>query len=203
MVTLSKLFIQFSVDWWSCVPFLLFAWSQTMVEVMKIMVTSFRGSQACTATLTARNPESGHHWPTPPLESPGNFWASLGQPLVGSLVIFPGSLWTRFYLYSPRVYFPVLCKFWQLYGGVNGDLQEGLCRTQVCCPSPPQEMLKHSSQSLWGPWVLVCIRFVWVLWASLAVKGFETWICLSYHPVGASPLTLGMGYLLIGGHLTH
>ena len=29
---------------------------------------------------------------------------------------------------------PVLCKFWQLYGGVNGDLlQEGLFHTQVCC----------------------------------------------------------------------
>ena len=28
---------------------------------------------------------------------------------------------------------PVLCKFWQLYDGVNGDLlQEGLCHTQVC-----------------------------------------------------------------------
>ena len=40
----------------------------------------------------------------------------------------------------PRVYFPVLCKFWQLYGEVNGNLhllQEGLCYTQVCCtPSP-------------------------------------------------------------------
>ena len=30
--------------------------------------------------------------------------------------------------------FPVLCKFWWLYGGVNGNLlQEGLCHTQVCC----------------------------------------------------------------------
>ena len=29
---------------------------------------------------------------------------------------------------------PVLCKFWQLYAGVIGDLlQEGLCHTQVCC----------------------------------------------------------------------
>ena len=29
---------------------------------------------------------------------------------------------------------PVLCKFLQLYDGVNGDfLQEGLCHTQVCC----------------------------------------------------------------------
>ena len=32
----------------------------------------------------------------------------------------------RFCLCPPRVYFPVLCKFWQLYGGANGDLlQEG------------------------------------------------------------------------------
>ena len=33
---------------------------------------------------------------------------------------------------------PVLCKFWQLYGGVNGDLlQEGIHHTQVCCTQPP------------------------------------------------------------------
>ena len=33
---------------------------------------------------------------------------------------------------------PVLCKFWWLYGGVNGDLlQEGLCHTQVCCTQSP------------------------------------------------------------------
>ena len=33
---------------------------------------------------------------------------------------------------------PVLCKFWQLYGEVSGDLfQEGLCHTQVCCTQSP------------------------------------------------------------------
>ena len=37
-------------------------------------------------------------------------------------------------LCPPRVYFPVGCKFCQLYGRVNGDLlQENLCHTQVCC----------------------------------------------------------------------
>ena len=31
----------------------------------------------------------------------------------------------------------VLCKFWQLYGGINGSLlQEGLCHTQVYTGSP-------------------------------------------------------------------
>ena len=41
---------------------------------------------------------------------------------------------TRLCLCPPRVCFPVLCKFWHIYGGVNGDLlQEGLCHTQACC----------------------------------------------------------------------
>ena len=41
-------------------------------------------------------------------------------------------------LYPPRVYFPVLCKFWQLSHGVNADLyQEGLCHTQACCTQSP------------------------------------------------------------------
>ena len=47
---LSKSLIQFSGDGWSCVPSLLFTWGQTMVEVMKIMATSFKRSHACTAT---------------------------------------------------------------------------------------------------------------------------------------------------------
>ena len=92
---LSKSLIQFSVDGWSCVPSLLFTWGQTMVEVMKIMVTSLKISHACTAMLTAPNPASGHHQPTPPLKTPGLSWASLGQSLVGSLLLSPGSWCTQ------------------------------------------------------------------------------------------------------------
>ena len=50
---LSKSLIQFSVDGWSCVPFLLFTWGETMVEVMKIMATSFKRSRARIAALSA------------------------------------------------------------------------------------------------------------------------------------------------------
>ena len=39
---LNKSLIQFFIDGWSCVPSLLFTWGQTMVEVMKIMVTSLK-----------------------------------------------------------------------------------------------------------------------------------------------------------------
>ena len=62
----------------------------------------------------------------PPLETPGHPQANLGQSLVGSLLLSPGSWCTRFCLCPPRVYFLALCKFWQLYGGVNGDLCSGL-----------------------------------------------------------------------------
>ena len=80
---------------------------------------------------------------------------------------------TRFCLCPSTVYFPVLCKFLQLYGGVNGDLlQEGLCHTQVCCtqsPCPCSSPLltliskgdtQISSQSLWGLWVLLHTRLL-------------------------------------------
>ena len=108
--------------------------SQILVEIMKIMVTSFKRSHACTATPSTPNPAAGHHQPTPPLETPGHSQASLGQSPVGSLLPSPGSWCTKYCLCPPRVCFPVLCKFWQLYGGVNGNLlQEGSCLTHVCC----------------------------------------------------------------------
>ena len=110
---------------------------QTMVEVMKVMVTSFKRSYACTATLSDPNPAAGQHQPTPPLEIPGYSQASLGQSLMGSLLLSPGSWCTKFCLCPPRVYFPVLCKFWQLCGGVNGDLlQEGLAIPRSTAPEP-------------------------------------------------------------------
>ena len=37
----------------------------------------------------------------------------------------------------PRVYFPVLCMFWQICGAVTGDLlQEDLCHTHTQSPCP-------------------------------------------------------------------
>ena len=115
-------------------------------------------------------------------------------------------------LCSLRIYFPVLCKFWQLYGGVNGSLlQEGLCHTQVCCiqspvpvavhcwPIPPLEMLKHSSVSVsvgcLGPGMhKACL-------SPLSISGgngvwFLMWISPSYHLAGTSSLPLDVGYLL-------
>ena len=54
---------------------------------------------------------------------------------MGSLLLSPGSWCTQGFVCAlQESVSPVLCKFWWLYGGVNGDLhQEGLCHTQICC----------------------------------------------------------------------
>ena len=138
---LSKSLIQFSVDGWGCVPFLLFDLRPTMVGVMKIMATSFKRSPARTAELSAPDPAAGHHQPMPPLETPGHSQLTGKSGPVSCGVIAPFSwvlVHTRFCLWLPSSVSPVLCKFWWLYGGVNGDLlQEGLCHTQFCCTQSP------------------------------------------------------------------
>ena len=90
---LSKSLIQFSLGW-GCVPSLLFD-LRNMVEVMKIMATFFKSSRAHTATRSAPDPAAGHRQPTPPPETPGHSQASLGESLVGSLLLSPGSWCTQ------------------------------------------------------------------------------------------------------------
>ena len=106
-----------------------------MVEVMKIMATSFKRSHAGSATLSAPSSAAGHHQTTPLPETPGHSWASLRQSLVCAL---------------QESVSPVPCKFWWLYIGVNGDLlQEDLCHSQVCCTQSPcpcsRPLLTHTS----------------------------------------------------------
>ena len=61
-----------------------------MVEVMKIMATSFKRSHAGPATLSGPDPAAGHRRPTPPPETPGQVWGSLlwGH---GSFLLGPGA----------------------------------------------------------------------------------------------------------------
>ena len=113
--------------------------------------SSFNTSYAHTATLSVANPAAEYCQSTPPPETPGHSQTSLGQSLVGPLLLSPGS-WCiqRFLCALEESVSPGLCKFWWLYGGVNSDLlQEGLCHTQVCCTQSPcpcgRPLLTHLS----------------------------------------------------------
>ena len=140
-----------------------------MVEVMKIMVTSFKTSHECTAALSVTNPAAGHCQPTPLLETPGHSLESLCQSLVGSLLLSPGSWRSQDFVFALQESVPpVLCKFWWFYNGVNGDLlQEGLCHTQVYCTLSPcpcsRPLLTHTSTGDTQSSGSVCVGWVCVL----------------------------------------
>ena len=78
-----------------------------MVEVMKIMATSFKRFHACIAALSASDSEAGHHQRTPPLEVSWTVMGMSGLVLFG--VTAPVSwvlVCTWFCLFPPRVCFP-------------------------------------------------------------------------------------------------
>ena len=90
---LSKSLTQFSVHVWSCAPSLLFTWGQTMVEVMKIMLTSLQRSQACTATVCALNPADCGSSLTHAFAR--DSWTPTSKSPVGSLFLSLGPWCTR------------------------------------------------------------------------------------------------------------
>ena len=74
-----------------------------------------------------------------------------------------------------------------------------------CWPIPPQKTLRHSkaglTQPLWGLWVLMCTSFCL---SPLGISGrYGVWFQIqffpSYHLVGASRLSLNIGYLFLEG----
>ena len=59
------------------------------------MATSFKRSCSRTAALSAPYPSAGHPQPTPLSETPGHSQASLGQSLLGTLLLSPISWCTQ------------------------------------------------------------------------------------------------------------
>ena len=91
------------------------------------MATSSKRAYAIPNSAVSRAPVhvAKHHQPTPMPETPGHSQASLGQSLVGSLLLSPGSWCAQDFVYA----FQEVALWWG-----NGDLlQEGLCHTQVYC----------------------------------------------------------------------
>ena len=152
-------------------PLCCLTWDQTMVEVMKIMTTSFKRSHVCIAALSAPEPTAGHCQPMPPSEVPGHSQTSLSQSLVGSLLLSPGFWCTQDFVCAfQEPVSPVLCKF------CNQAAPRAPAPVAGCCwPIPLQETqtqvyLSHSGVS--GSW---CTQgFVWALYASLAGMGFNS-----------------------------
>ena len=140
-----------SVDGRGCVPFLLFDLrpnygggnedNDDLLQKVSCMHCHTQCPQSCS------RPPLTHSLP----ETPGHSWASLGPSLVGSLLLSPGFWCTQSFVCALQESISsVLCKFWHLYGGINGDLlQEGLCHTQLYYTQSPcpcnSPLLTHTS----------------------------------------------------------
>ena len=147
----SKSLIQFSVDGEGCVPSLLFD-----------RRPNFGGGNEDNGDLLQRVP--CRHWYTQCAQPCSrslcthafivDSWTLMGKSGSVSCGVTAPFSWvlvcTCFVCALQASVCPVLCKFWQLCGGVNGDLvQEGLCHTQVCCTQSPcpcgSPQLTHAS----------------------------------------------------------
>ena len=84
------------------------SWDQTVVEVMKIMVTSLKGPMQA-LLLNAPNPASGQHRPMPPLETAGHSWASLVSLLWGHCSFLLGPGVHKFLFVPSKSLFPQFC----------------------------------------------------------------------------------------------
>ena len=144
---LSKSLIQFSVNGRGCVPSLLFG-----------LGPNYGGGNEDNGNLLQKVPcthcctqcPQPCSRPPPTDASTRHSWTLTGKSesvSCGSLLLCPGSWCTQLSVCALQESFStVLCKCWQLYGGVNSDLlQEGLCHTQVYCT---QRSCPHSSPLL-------------------------------------------------------
>ena len=157
----NKSLIQFSVEGQGCVPSLLFE-----------LRPNYGGGNEdngdllqhvpCTHSYTqCPHPAAGHCQPIRQPETPGHAQASLGQSLMGSLLLSTGSWCAQGSVCAlQKSVSPLLCKFWRLlYGGliVTSKRAYAIPRSAAprvpapvavhCWPAPPQETPKHGSVS--------------------------------------------------------
>ena len=130
--------------------------------------------------------------PPPTHTSTGDSWTlttSLGQSLVGSLLLSPGFCCAQGSVCALQESVFQSCV--SSSGSMVGLLVTS-CKRAYAIPrsaaarapalrqaiADPHLCRRYSdtvlAQSLWGPCVLVCARYVWALWASLAGMGFDS-----------------------------
>ena len=132
---------------------------QTMVGVLAVMETSFKRTCARTVVFSATDPSPGHCRPTPLLDTPGHWQASLDQYLMGSLLLSPG--------------------FWCTQGFFCA-LQESvsLVLWKLCYPIPLAFKFPWGSQSLC--WISRLGNLVWALELLQQYENFLDLIVLQF-----------------------
>ena len=113
------------------------------------MVTSFNMFHGHTATLSAPDPAAGHCQATPLLEIPGHWQSSLGQSLVGSLLLFLGPGVHTILFVPSKSLFPQSCdwgKLWWLCVGLMvTSTKRAYATPRSAAPRDPAPAVGHCS----------------------------------------------------------
>ena len=124
-------------------------------------------------------PCSRPYWCMPLPKTPGPSRASLGQSLVGSLLLSPGSWCIQDSVCAlPESVFPVLYKFWQFCGGLMAISSKSIYAIpRSTAPRAPAPAAVHC-------------------WTCTSSGGTQTQFCLSLCRVSGplSPLSISGGY---------
>ena len=109
---LSKSLIPFSVDEWGCVPSLLFDRRPNYGGGNEDNGKLLQNVPCMDCCTQCPQPAADHCQPMAPLETRGHSQASLGQSLMGSLILSPKSCYTQGSVCAlQEPVSPVLCKF--------------------------------------------------------------------------------------------
>ena len=158
---LSKSLIQLSVDVWVCVPTLLFdlrpKYGGGDEDNDDLLQRVHAGSTTLVPSSLSRPPLTHASTRDSRTLTPKSGSVSCGVNSPFSLVL----VCTRFFFCPPTVYYPILCKFWRLCSGLmvtSSKRAYAIPRSAAprapapvavhSWPIPPQEMLKHSSVSV-------------------------------------------------------
>ena len=160
-----------------------------MVEVMKIMATSFKRSHACTAWLSAPNPAAGHCWPMPLPETAGHSRASLGQSFVGHCSFLLGPGVHKVFFVPSKSLFPQSC--------VSSESNPTALQSQILWvlsfPFPDPQVGKSvvGPRTFLAMWEVIwynCLQFVCRLLGGSMVGSMETSSMRAYAtPRSAAP----------------
>ena len=157
----NKSLIQFSAEGQGCVPSLLFERRPNYGGGNKDNGNLLQHVPCTHGYTQCPHPEAGRCRPIPLPETPGHAQASLGQSLVGSLLLSTGSWYAQGFVCAlQESVSPLLCKFWQLYGGLMATSKRtyAIPRSAAprapasaavhCWPAPRQETPKYGSVSV-------------------------------------------------------
>ena len=113
-----------------------FQWNSLKLNWISVEIQWISTTVACTATLSTSKAAAGPCQPTPLLETPGHSQASLGQRLVGSLLLSPGSWCTQGFVCALHESVSPICKFCNqnpLASKVKlSGSSQSLCQIPVC-----------------------------------------------------------------------